>query len=135
MIPSIQQTPRPTDDRNAKEQLFATLYHELHRLAHRAINRNGKRFSLDTTTLLHELYLSIRDRDQVRFPDSERFLAYAARAMRGIVIDMARQRRTLKRGAGFRIVELEENIAEELTEEQDLVRIDEAVEALAAINP
>ena len=84
----------------ASEELFAALYAELHRLADRELRRMGPQLSLGTTTLLHEAYLDLAGRDGVRFPDRARFMSYAARAMRGLVIDYVRWSRAQKRGGG-----------------------------------
>ena len=80
------------------EDLFALLYRELHTLAGRHLHRQGAGFTLGTTTLLHEVYLNLADRSQVHFPDRARFLGYASRAMRGLIIDYARRRSAGKRG-------------------------------------
>jgi hypothetical protein len=65
---SIQTDPNEL----AKERLFAGLYHELHRLAQRALRRDGRLLPISATTLLHESYLSVSKAD---FADSQRFLA------------------------------------------------------------
>ena len=69
-------------DRAATDQLFAVLYHELHRLAELNLRRAGSALTLGTTTLLHEAYLNIAGRENIAFPERSRFLAYASRAMR-----------------------------------------------------
>ncbi len=84
------------------EQLFAALYGELHRLAEHHVRRNAGA-TLGPTTLLHEAYLSMSARDAAAFPDRSRFLAYASRAMRGLVIDYARRGRARKRGRHLQI--------------------------------
>jgi RNA polymerase sigma factor (TIGR02999 family) len=85
----------------ASQQLFATLYSELHRVAERQLRRTGAAdLSLGTTTLLHEAYLNIAGREGVEFPDRARFMGYASRAMRTLVIDYARRSRAQKRGGG-----------------------------------
>lgn len=90
-------------DQEAADHLFAILYRELHRLAEHNLRRAGAALTLGTTTLLHETYLNIAGREHVAFADRSRFLAYASRAMRGLVIDYARRRRALKRGRQFEI--------------------------------
>jgi len=70
-------------DGAAASKLFAALYRELHAIAERELRRGGSELSLGTTTLLHETYLNIANREGMRFPDRARFLAYASRAMRG----------------------------------------------------
>ena len=81
-----------TGSAGASEELFAALYAELHRLAEHAAAPHGAALSLGTTTLLHEAYLEPRRPRGVRFPDRARFMSYAARAMRGLVIDYVRRR-------------------------------------------
>lgn len=102
MEPAIVDLIHGADAGNAaaSQQLFAALYDELHRLAERQLRRTGPDLSLGTTTLLHEAYLDIAAREGVRFPDRARFMGYAARAMRALVIDYARRSRAKKRGGG-----------------------------------
>jgi hypothetical protein len=69
-------------DRGATDELFTSLYNELHRLARREVYRSGPHGLLSTTTLLHEAYLDISRRDALAFADAGQFLAYAARAVR-----------------------------------------------------
>ena len=90
-------------DTQAAERLFALLYHELHRLAEHHLRRQGRALTLGSTTLVHEAYLQMAGRDNVAFPDRARFLAYASRAMRTLVIDYARRRRAQKRGRDLEI--------------------------------
>jgi RNA polymerase sigma factor (TIGR02999 family) len=90
-------------DGAAGDELFAALYRELHAVAERQLRRGGADLTLGTTTLLHEAYLNISAREGVRFADRAHFLAYAARAMRGLMIDYARRRRAKKRGGEFHI--------------------------------
>ena len=116
------------------QQLFVSLYDELRRLAQRKLRQGGAAHSMGATTLLHEVYLTVHDRDGVVFPDHARFLAYASRAMRGLIIDYARSRQALKRGAGFEITSLPTEIPEAAAESAELQRLNEAVERLAAID-
>jgi RNA polymerase sigma factor (TIGR02999 family) len=122
-------------DAAAREQLFASLYSELHRIARRELRSNGPALTLGPTTLLHEAYLNLNGREGVAFPDRARFLAYASRAMRGLIIDYARSRQALKRGAAFEITSLPADVPEEAADCAELERIGEAVEQLAAVEP
>jgi RNA polymerase sigma factor (TIGR02999 family) len=88
-------------DRAAADTLFSRLYDELHRMARRELARRGAGVTLGATTLLHEAYLDISDREGASFPDRGRFLAYASRVMRGLIIDYARRRQAQKRGGEF----------------------------------
>lgn len=116
------------------ERLFATLYSELHRLARRELARRGSDVTLGATTLLHEAYLDMSARGVV-FPDRARFMAYAARAMRGLIIDYARRRYAQKRGGLFELTSLQTTIADRLTDARELQEISDALEDLAAVEP
>jgi RNA polymerase sigma factor (TIGR02999 family) len=114
-------------------QLFATLYADLRDLAERQLRRNGGA-PLSPTTLLHEVYLGMAGRDSV-FPDRERFLGYAARVMRGLIIDFVRERRALKRGAGFQLTELHTEMGAAEPDDLVLTRLSEALDELAVREP
>jgi len=121
-------------DRAPSRDLFAALYHELHRLAQYELNRDGGRSEISATTLLHEVYLSFSSRD-ISFSEKGVFLAYAARAMRGLIVDAARRRCALKRGGGFAITRLSTYHNEAVPDQQEIARIDEALEELASADP
>jgi RNA polymerase sigma factor (TIGR02999 family) len=114
--------------------LFGTLYSELHRLARRQLNRRGRVGGLGVTTLLHEAYLSISGTEGTVFVDHARFMAYAARVMRGLIIDDVRRRRSEKRGGLFEITSLDMDHAESVTNPQVLARIGDALEELAGVD-
>jgi RNA polymerase sigma factor (TIGR02999 family) len=122
-------------DAQAHDQLFALLYARLHRLAHSELRRHGQQVTLSTTTLLHEAYLDIHDRDALAFPDEGRFLAYAARAMRGLVIDRVRERGTQKRGGAMAITSLDTENAEQCLPPELLPQIGDALDELAVLQP
>lgn len=124
----------PSSNPSDPQQLFTSLYTELRRLAERELRRNSAPLTLGATTLLHEAYLSLHDRS-IQFPDRAHFLAYASRAMRGLIIDYARSRQTLKRGAAFEITSLPTQIPEHAVDVSGLERLSEAVDRLAAIDP
>ena len=125
-------------DREATHQLFAMLYQELHQLAERNLRRAGGALTLGTTTLLHEAYLNIAARENVAFAHRARFLAYAARAMRGLVIDYARSRRAQKRGRQFEITlttDADPPAGQAMRPAAQLERLSDALDELAGINP
>ncbi|MEP6689981.1 MAG: ECF-type sigma factor [Gemmatimonadaceae bacterium] len=125
------------DDRQAADALFALLYHELHRLAEHNLRRAGSSLTLGATTLLHEAYLNMHGGRELEFAGRGRFLAYASRAMRGLVIDYARRRRAKKRGRQLEIT-LEGNeqpAAEALQTVADLERLGDALEELGTLEP
>lgn len=116
------------------EALFAELYTELHRVAHRELARRGAADALGVTTLLHEAYLAFGTRAATAFPDRARFMGYAARVMRGLIIDHARSRRAQKRGGRFEITALDVDAVATAAEPGELVRISEALDELARID-
>src|ERR1700723_3975740 len=107
--PPVSQSAAIVDAGQANEQLFASLYGELRQLAERQLRRNAGT-SISPTTLLHEAYIGMSGREMV-FPDRARFWGYAARVMRGLIIDFVRERRALKRGSAFHITELPHEVA------------------------
>jgi RNA polymerase sigma factor (TIGR02999 family) len=122
-------------DPSAADTLFAALYAELHRMAERQLSRNARDLTLGTTTLLHETYLDMAQRESV-FPDRGRFMAYAARVMRTLIIDYVRSRKARKRGGDFEITSLGTDVAGgEPGEAGDLERLGEAVDGLAQVDP
>ena len=118
-------------DASAAEALFSALYSELHRLARRELTRYGGPMSLGATTLLHEAYLSIVARDGASFIDRARFMSYAARVMRGLIIDYARRQLAQKRGGQFEITSLAAGVVEPQIVGGELTRISEALDELA----
>ena len=122
-------------DRSALDALFAALYSELRRLARRQLARGGGSGTLGTTTLLHEAYLDMAGREGGAFPDRGRFMAYAARVMRGLIIDYARSRQAHKRGGQFEIGPLEDDVADAAADHAELVRISDALDELASVDP
>lgn len=122
-------------ERSASEALFGALYAELHRLARRELAKSGGGLTLGATTLLHEAYLDISGRERAVFVDRARFMAYAARVMRGLIIDYARSRQAQKRGGGFEIMSLGPDSPEAIVDHRELVQISDALDELAAIEP
>jgi RNA polymerase sigma factor (TIGR02999 family) len=122
-------------DHAATDALFSALYAELHRLARSQLARKGPPVTLGVTTLLHEAYLDISKRDAAIFPDRARFMGYAARVMRGIIIDYARNRQALKRGGAFEITSLPDDVAAAPADRDELERIAAALDELAAVEP
>jgi len=122
-------------DGSAAEALFAALYSELHRLAKRELARHGVPVTLGATTLLHEAYLDMAARDGPSFPDRARFMGYAARVMRGLIIDHARGRHAQKRGGLFEITSLDTEAMENAADHSELARISEALDELGKLEP
>jgi RNA polymerase sigma factor (TIGR02999 family) len=131
----IPQAACDTEGRELPAHLFAALYRELHNLAHRALKRDGSHLSISTTTLLHESFLNLNNRADVVFQSRGGFLAYAAQAMRGHIVDATRRGLAVKRGRDFAITGLHTGLIETVPDEVDLVRIDEAQRALWQLDP
>lgn len=119
----------------ATDALFSTLYAELHRLARRELARQGAPLSLSVTTLLHEAYLDMSARTGASFPDQARFMGYAARVMRGLIIDHARSRSAIKRGGQFEITSLGTEVVENAANAKELSSISDALDELAKVEP
>jgi RNA polymerase sigma factor (TIGR02999 family) len=119
----------------AADALFSALYAELHRLAKRELARPGAAVSLSATTLLHEAYLDMAARDGPAFPDQARFMGYAARVMRGLIIDHARERHAQKRGGLFEITAIDADTLEDPVDHRELAQIGEALDELAKAEP
>jgi RNA polymerase sigma-70 factor (ECF subfamily) len=122
-------------DREALDRLMPLVYQELRRLAHRQMRRERQGETLQTTALVNEAYLRLVDYERVHALDRSHFLAIAAQAMRRILIERARSRRSDKRGSNPQRVSLED--AADVSNERaaDLVALDEALHALAEIDP
>lgn len=122
----------------ASEALFAALYRELRGLARRELARSGPGASFGATSLLHEAYLDIAQREGVAFPDRARFLTYAARVMRGLVIDGLRRRQARKRGGGFEITSIDgKDVGNAVPPggAEEIERLGRALDELAAVEP
>jgi RNA polymerase sigma factor (TIGR02999 family) len=121
-------------DAAAKDALFSALYDELHRLAQSHLRRSGGALTISATTLLHEAYLELAGR-QAQFPDRNRFLGYASRAMRGLIIDYVRNRRAQKRGGDLTFIPMEDQHVPADDGTVDLERLSRALDDLAAVDP
>jgi len=125
-------------DRSAADALFSKLYAELHRVAKRELARQGMPVSLSASTLLHQAYIEIAARDGTSFPDRARFMAYASRVMRGLIIDHARNRSAQKRGGQFHITNTgsaHDAAHDHPADGYELTRIGEALDELARTDP
>jgi RNA polymerase sigma factor (TIGR02999 family) len=131
----MQKPNDPKPPRTPSDKLFADLYDDLRRLARREVRRNGAQAMMSTHTLVHEAWLDISQRHGLAFEDRGRFLAYAARAMRGLVIDKVRAQHAQKRGGGIDITALDTMHAEEVAEPEVLEHIGDALDELAVLEP
>jgi RNA polymerase sigma factor (TIGR02999 family) len=104
-------------------------------MARREAGRLGPHAPLGATTLLHEAWLEMSQRDALAFPSEGHFMAYAARAMRGLVIDRVRERQAQKRGGGLDITSLDTELAEQCAQPELLTDIGAALDDLAKLEP
>jgi RNA polymerase sigma factor (TIGR02999 family) len=113
--------------------LFSTLYAELHRLARRQLAGQFVPARFGATTLLHEAYLNMAK--GASFPDRARFMAYASRVMRGLIIDHARARKSAKQGGRYHITAVTlDNLASPI-DARELGLINDALEELTTVEP
>jgi RNA polymerase sigma factor (TIGR02999 family) len=122
-------------DQQALDKLTPLVYEELRRLARRYLRRERPGHTLQSTALVHEAYLKLVDQQNVRWQNRAHFFAIAAQLIRRILVDHARARRTLKRGAEVQKLSLDEAVAAAGSRELDLVALDDALEGLAKIDP
>ncbi|MGD8321085.1 MAG: ECF-type sigma factor [Gemmatimonadota bacterium] len=118
----------------AMEALIPVVYEELRRTARRELARRRPGDTLDTTALVHEAYLKLAGTEDPSWNDRKHFFAVAATAMRHIIVDYARQRKTAKHGGALRRVSLDERRL--LPDEQaaEILELDEALDRLAGLN-
>ena len=122
-------------DRQALDRVLGTLYQELHTLARRQLS-SQQNHTLDPTSLVHESYLKlIGASGSARFEDRAHFFAYAASAMRSVVVDYARNRMARKRGGDLkRVAEIPEEAESSLRLDENLLALDNALERLLAVD-
>ena len=121
-------------DELALERLVPIIYAELRRLAHHFMNQERGGHLLQTTALVNEAYLKLIDSSRVEWQNRAHFFAVSAQLMRRVLIDFARSRNFQKRGGGGRQVSLAEAILVPHEKGRDLIALDEALKALAAID-
>jgi RNA polymerase sigma factor (TIGR02999 family) len=116
------------------DQLIPLVHAELRRLARRQMSRERPGHTLQATALVNEAYLRLIDLRRVRWQDRAHFFAVSARLMRRILVDFARSRGYQKRGGGVPPVALDEALLLAREAGRDLVALDDALEALAALD-
>ena len=122
-------------DKQALDRLMPLVYDELHRMASRYLRRERQGHTLQTTALINETYLRIVDQDRVNWQNRAHFFGVAAQMMRRILVDHARSHLYAKRGGGAQKLTLDEAIATPQERDLDLVALDDALTALAEIDP
>jgi RNA polymerase sigma factor (TIGR02999 family) len=117
------------------DDLMPAVYDELRRLAQHYLSRERAGHTLQTTALVHEAYLRLVDQKAVNWQNRAQFFGIAAQMMRRILINHARERNAQKRQGYATKVSLDEAISLFETRDVDLVALDEALNALAALDP
>lgn len=117
-------------------RLFELTYDQLRDIAHRRLCNSQGDGSLNTTALVHECYLRFARLGSLSLEDRTHFMGYAGRVMRSVIIDLARERLSQRRGAGARFVTLATDIpGEESAGAERLLRIDSALQQLGESEP
>ncbi|HEY6514087.1 MAG TPA: ECF-type sigma factor [Burkholderiaceae bacterium] len=133
---SADTPPTPGED-GSVDELFALAYRELRLLARARLRDGGRNAVLDTTALVHESYLKLSKSSGLLFPDRPRFLVYAGKVMRSIIVDMVRQRRTDRHGGDAPHLTLTGDVAEQAglpAEEEHILRVHEALDEMAKLD-
>lgn len=111
------------------------VYEELHRLAQRYMARERPGHTLQASALVNEAYVRLADVKRMSWHNRAQFFAVSAQLMRRILVDFARRHRSSKRGGEAEPVSLEEDLVVSREQREDLVALDEGLNALAAIDP
>jgi RNA polymerase sigma factor (TIGR02999 family) len=123
-------------DRAAGDRVVTALYDDLRRQARRHLRQAGGMTLLDTTALVHEVWLRLVDVQGRDFPDRRHFFAYAGRAMRTVVIDLVRARQADRRGGGQDMLTLNTAVAEQTPQSGDeVLKVHEALDELGRWEP
>ena len=134
-ITDLLRAPRGST-RATVDALMPVLYDELHRVAQARLASRPRQRSLDTTGLLHEVYLRLIEQSQVDWPDRLHFYGYAATAMRHIMVDHARRQQAEKRGGATATIALEDvQAVESGADAGDWIYLDQALDQLRACSP
>ncbi|HTZ71093.1 MAG TPA: ECF-type sigma factor [Acetobacteraceae bacterium] len=119
----------------AIDALWSGLYPDLKQLARSRLRRSGQNTLLDTTGLVNDAYLRVAGAAALREASPGQFLAYAARTMRSVVIDLARERQALRRGGDLARMTLNTAVVDAVAAEDEPLQIDEALQELAKVEP
>lgn len=121
-------------DQQALDRLFPIVYEELRKLARRYMQAERANHSLQATALVNEAYLKLTGYNRMEWQDRAHFFAVSSQVMRRILVEHAR-RRNLKRGAGFAHVSLDETAIMGDGQDQELLALNDAMDALAQLDP
>ena len=119
----------------AVDQLVPLVYDELHRLASSYMRRERAEHTLQPTALVHEAYFRLVDQDRIRWKNRAQFFGIAAQAMRRILVDHARGRRSAKRKGSEYQISLDDAELLPGGPTSDLVALDDALTSLTSLDP
>jgi RNA polymerase sigma-70 factor (ECF subfamily) len=123
-------------DQRAMEELMPLVFDELHKVAHRYMSGERPGHTLQTTALVNETYLRLVSSEGTNWEGRTHFFGVCAQMMRRILVDWTRSRQALKRGGKDRALDLDEEALAAVNQPgMDLVALDDALNALAAIDP
>jgi RNA polymerase sigma factor (TIGR02999 family) len=121
-------------DPHAADKLLPLVYEELRKLAASRMANEAAGQTLQPTALVHEAWLRLVGKQNPKFQNRAHFFAAAAEAMRRILIDNARRKRTLRHGGGQQRVELEHVDLASATDDDQLLAVNDALDKLAALS-
>ena len=121
-------------DERASGKLYERLYADLRRLARARLRAGGRDAILDTTAVVHEAYVRLVRAGSARAGDRQQFLAYAARAIRSVVVDFVRERNAERRGGGAKNASLSEGALIAGRDDHEVLRVHEALDRLGRLD-
>lgn len=121
-------------DRTALDRLVPLVHSELRRLARRYMGRERAGHTLETTALINEAYIRLVEAKAINWQNRAHFFGISARLMRQVLVDFARERGYKKRGGGEQRVPLDEALLIADTPDEDLIALDQALQALAEVD-
>lgn len=133
----MDATDRDQPPAPSVNELFDLTYRELRQIARARLRGGGRNTVLDTTALVHETFLKLSANHAVAFPDRPRFLVYAGKVMRSIIVDMVRQKQTDKHGGGLANLTLTGDIIDQAglpAQEEHILRVHEALDEMVKVD-
>lgn len=130
-----QKLSNLAEEEQSPDDLVKQIYVELKRVARGRLAMERHGLTLNTTALVHEVWLRLEKSSPDQWRDRAQFFAAAAEAMRRILVEAARHRLAAKRGGGVEVVRLDDPEAAEIAEDRGLLGIHEVLDALEAEDP
>jgi RNA polymerase sigma factor (TIGR02999 family) len=125
-------------DRAALDQVFASLYPELRRVARARLHSQGRADAMNTTMLVHESFMRLVNVADLRLEDRRHFFAYAAKTMRNVIIDAAREHHAERHGGGAEHVAIDGDDGVQIADtsaSDELLRVNDALLELETLDP